>query len=189
MLTGRGSPSTDLPRVSRPRSTPKVQPLITTKPRKLGATTVSRPNGSRRTTAAQPAANRSGARLAAVRTTARLPAPGVRQVISRCRAPVAEAPQCGVRDQRHSGGSRLPKVGQTPVCSHPCLLAWPEGRHKTESRGGTMFGWLCVTLGVAFGSALVPVISVEVWVLGLMASEPGARWFLVGGAVAIGQVA
>ncbi|KAA9157590.1 hypothetical protein FPZ12_024645 [Amycolatopsis acidicola] len=52
-----------------------------------------------------------------------------------------------------------------------------------------MLGWFCLTLGVAFSSALVPVISVEVYVLGLMASEPAAGWFLVGAAVAIGQMA
>lgn len=52
-----------------------------------------------------------------------------------------------------------------------------------------MFGWFCVTLGVAFGSALVPVISVEVFVLGLVAGEPRLHWLLIGAAVAIGQVA
>jgi membrane protein YqaA with SNARE-associated domain len=52
-----------------------------------------------------------------------------------------------------------------------------------------MLGWFCLTLGVAFGSALIPVISIEVFVLGLMSSEPGAQWFLVGAAVAIGQIA
>ncbi|TVT49270.1 hypothetical protein FNH05_17095 [Amycolatopsis rhizosphaerae] len=52
-----------------------------------------------------------------------------------------------------------------------------------------MFGWFCLALGVAFGSALLPLISVEVFVVGLMATEPTARWFLVGAAVAIGQVA
>jgi membrane protein YqaA with SNARE-associated domain len=52
-----------------------------------------------------------------------------------------------------------------------------------------MFGWFCVTLGVAFGSALVPVISIEVFVLGLVASEHQAHWALIGAAVAIGQVA
>lgn len=52
-----------------------------------------------------------------------------------------------------------------------------------------MLGWFLLTLGVAFGSALVPVISIEVFVLGLMAGEPGTQWYLVGAAVAIGQVA
>ncbi|HJQ48808.1 MAG TPA: hypothetical protein VJ870_21140 [Amycolatopsis sp.] len=52
-----------------------------------------------------------------------------------------------------------------------------------------MLGWFCLTLGVAFGSALIPVISVEVFVLGLVSSEPGVQWFLVGAAVAIGQMA
>ena len=52
-----------------------------------------------------------------------------------------------------------------------------------------MLGWFCLTLGVAFSSALIPLISVEVFVIGLVSSEPSARWFLVGAAVAIGQVA
>lgn len=52
-----------------------------------------------------------------------------------------------------------------------------------------MLGWFFLTLGVAFGSALIPVISIEVFVLGLMSSEPGAQWFLVGAAVAVGQIA
>lgn len=52
-----------------------------------------------------------------------------------------------------------------------------------------MVGWFCVTLAVAFGSALVPVISIEVFVLGLMASEPQLGWLMIAAAVAIGQVA
>lgn len=52
-----------------------------------------------------------------------------------------------------------------------------------------MLGWFCLTLGVAFGSALIPVISIEVFVLGLVSSEPGIKWFLIGAAVAIGQIA
>ncbi|MGC7100060.1 hypothetical protein ACPZ19_35725 [Amycolatopsis lurida] len=52
-----------------------------------------------------------------------------------------------------------------------------------------MIGWLCVTLGVAFGSAIVPLISVEVFVLGLASTEPGVHWLAIGAAVAIGQVA
>jgi len=52
-----------------------------------------------------------------------------------------------------------------------------------------MLGWFCLTLGVAFGSALVPVISIEVFVIGLVSSEPAAHWLLIGSAVAIGQMA
>lgn len=51
-----------------------------------------------------------------------------------------------------------------------------------------MFGLLCLTLGVAFASALVPLINVEVFVLGLVSTEPGMHWALIGAAVAIGQV-
>ncbi|GHF76327.1 membrane protein YqaA with SNARE-associated domain [Amycolatopsis bartoniae] len=52
-----------------------------------------------------------------------------------------------------------------------------------------MLGWFFLTLGVAFGSALIPVISIEVFVLGLVTGEPGTQWLLVGAAVAIGQIA
>jgi membrane protein YqaA with SNARE-associated domain len=49
--------------------------------------------------------------------------------------------------------------------------------------------WLCVSLGVAFGTALVPVMSVEVFVLGLASSEIEIPWLAVGAVVATGQVA
>ncbi|TWE22225.1 hypothetical protein [Prauserella muralis] len=52
-----------------------------------------------------------------------------------------------------------------------------------------MLGWLCLALGVAFGSAIVPVISVEVFVIGLMTSESGIPWLAMGAVVAIGQIA
>ncbi|WP_199431903.1 hypothetical protein [Qaidamihabitans albus] len=52
-----------------------------------------------------------------------------------------------------------------------------------------MFGWLCVTLGVAFGSAVVPLISIEVFVIGLVSSDPGIPWLAVGAVVAVGQIA
>ncbi|PXY33665.1 hypothetical protein [Prauserella endophytica] len=52
-----------------------------------------------------------------------------------------------------------------------------------------MLAWLALTLGVAFGSAVVPVISIEVFVIGLMTSENGIPWLAVGAAVAIGQIA
>ncbi|MEU6644859.1 hypothetical protein ABZ863_20185 [Saccharomonospora sp. NPDC046836] len=52
-----------------------------------------------------------------------------------------------------------------------------------------MFAWLCVTLGVAFGSAIIPIISIEVFVIGLMTSESGIPWIAVGAVVAVGQIA
>lgn len=52
-----------------------------------------------------------------------------------------------------------------------------------------MLGWCCVSAGVAFGSALLPLISVELFVLGLVTREPGLPWLAIGAAVAIGQVA
>jgi membrane protein YqaA with SNARE-associated domain len=52
-----------------------------------------------------------------------------------------------------------------------------------------MLGWLCVTLGVAFGSALLPLVSVEVFVIGLLSSHPGLHWPAIGAVAAIGQIA
>lgn len=49
--------------------------------------------------------------------------------------------------------------------------------------------WLCVTFGVAFGSALVPFVSIEVFVLALMTQRPGISWVALGAVVAIAQVA
>lgn len=49
--------------------------------------------------------------------------------------------------------------------------------------------WCGVAMGVAFGSALIPLISIEFFVLGLIAREPGIHWLALGAAVAIGQVA
>lgn len=51
-----------------------------------------------------------------------------------------------------------------------------------------MFGWFCVTLGVAFSSAIVPLVNVEMFVLGLVTSQPQLHWAPVAAAVAIGQM-
>ncbi|MBB4682740.1 YqaA family protein [Amycolatopsis jiangsuensis] len=50
-------------------------------------------------------------------------------------------------------------------------------------------GWLLVTLGVAFGSAIVPLVNAELFVLTLCASQQNPHWLWLGGAVAIGQIA
>jgi len=49
--------------------------------------------------------------------------------------------------------------------------------------------WLCVTFGVALGSALVPFISVEIFVLGLMTQRPGISCLALGAVVAVAQIA
>ncbi|MBK1788588.1 hypothetical protein [Prauserella cavernicola] len=51
-----------------------------------------------------------------------------------------------------------------------------------------MLAWLALTFGVAFGSAVIPVISIEVFVIGLMTSGNGIPWVAVGAAVAVGQI-
>ncbi|MCT2585173.1 hypothetical protein [Actinophytocola gossypii] len=51
-----------------------------------------------------------------------------------------------------------------------------------------MVAWLCVTLGVAFGSALIPLVSVEVFLVGLALQEPHISWLALGAVVAVGQV-
>lgn len=52
-----------------------------------------------------------------------------------------------------------------------------------------MFGWLCVAFGVAFGSAVAPVISIELFVISFASATPGMHWLLIGAIVAAGQVA
>ncbi|MBP2338411.1 membrane protein YqaA with SNARE-associated domain [Saccharothrix coeruleofusca] len=51
-----------------------------------------------------------------------------------------------------------------------------------------MLGWLILTFGVAVGSAIVPLISIEVFVIGLATQQPGISWWCIGIAVAAGQV-
>lgn len=51
-----------------------------------------------------------------------------------------------------------------------------------------MVAWLCVSLGVAFGLSVLPVMSVELFVLGLVTGDPDIPWAGVGAVVAFGQV-
>ncbi|MGW4208895.1 hypothetical protein ACWEIJ_12985 [Lentzea sp. NPDC004789] len=51
-----------------------------------------------------------------------------------------------------------------------------------------MFGLVGLTFGIALGSALIPFISVEAWVVGVGARWPGVSCFLVGLVVAVAQV-
>jgi membrane protein YqaA with SNARE-associated domain len=51
-----------------------------------------------------------------------------------------------------------------------------------------LFASLCVAAGVAFGSALVPLISVEIFVLALVAREPALPCLAIGAVVAVAQV-
>ncbi|HJP77234.1 MAG TPA: hypothetical protein VJ914_23395 [Pseudonocardiaceae bacterium] len=52
-----------------------------------------------------------------------------------------------------------------------------------------MFTWLLVTLGVATAAALFPVLSVELFTVGLILKHPEIPWWLLGLAIAIGQFA
>lgn len=47
---------------------------------------------------------------------------------------------------------------------------------------------MALTFGVAFGSAILPLISIEVFVLGLATQQHGMSFWIVGAAVAAGQV-
>lgn len=49
--------------------------------------------------------------------------------------------------------------------------------------------WLSVTFGVAFGTALLPVISIEMFVLGMASSQPDLHWAVIGAVVALGHIA
>jgi len=52
-----------------------------------------------------------------------------------------------------------------------------------------MLMWLGVSMGVAFGSALLPLISIEVFLIGLVSQQPDIPWLALGAVIAIGQVA
>jgi membrane protein YqaA with SNARE-associated domain len=52
-----------------------------------------------------------------------------------------------------------------------------------------MLMWLAVCMGVAFGSALLPVISIEIFLLGLVSQQPHLPWLALGAVIAVGQVA
>ncbi len=51
-----------------------------------------------------------------------------------------------------------------------------------------MIAWLGLTLGVALGSALIPLISVEIFLVGLALEQPHIPWLFLGAVVAVGQV-
>jgi membrane protein YqaA with SNARE-associated domain len=53
----------------------------------------------------------------------------------------------------------------------------------------TVLACLGLTLGVALGSAIVPLISIEIFVVGLVAQQPQIPWWALGAVVALGQVA
>jgi membrane protein YqaA with SNARE-associated domain len=48
---------------------------------------------------------------------------------------------------------------------------------------------LLLVTAVAFGSAVLPLISIEVFVLAMMSGNPGLPWLAVGAAAALGQMA
>lgn len=51
-----------------------------------------------------------------------------------------------------------------------------------------MLALVGLTFGVALGSSIVPLISIEAWVLGLGTRWPGLSFWIVGLVVAVGQV-
>jgi membrane protein YqaA with SNARE-associated domain len=55
---------------------------------------------------------------------------------------------------------------------------------------GVVLLWLAITLGVALGSALFPLISVELFLVGMVAGghQPPIACWILGGVVAVGQV-
>ncbi|MQA11876.1 MAG: hypothetical protein GEU98_25705 [Pseudonocardiaceae bacterium] len=52
-----------------------------------------------------------------------------------------------------------------------------------------MLTWLFVALGVSIGSALLPLISVELFLIGLVSQRPDIPWLALGLVVALGQLA
>jgi membrane protein YqaA with SNARE-associated domain len=49
--------------------------------------------------------------------------------------------------------------------------------------------WLLISVGVAFASALLPIVSVEIFLIGLVTQRPGIPWVALGAAIAVGQIA
>jgi membrane protein YqaA with SNARE-associated domain len=60
---------------------------------------------------------------------------------------------------------------------------------STTAGGLLVIAWLGLTLGVAFGSALLPLISIEIFLVGLAMQQPHIPWLCLGATVAVGQVA
>ena len=60
---------------------------------------------------------------------------------------------------------------------------------STTAGGLLVIAWLGLTLGVAFGSALLPIISIEIFLVGLAMQQPHIPWLILGATVAVGQVA
>src|SRR2546421_10940921 len=52
-----------------------------------------------------------------------------------------------------------------------------------------MLVWLGLSMGIAFGSALLPLISIEIFLIGLVTQQPDIPWLALGAVIAIGQVA
>jgi membrane protein YqaA with SNARE-associated domain len=59
---------------------------------------------------------------------------------------------------------------------------------STSTGGLLVIAWLGLTLGVAFGSALLPLISIEIFLVGLAMNQPHIPWLCLGAVVAVGQV-
>ena len=51
-----------------------------------------------------------------------------------------------------------------------------------------MLMWLLISVGVAFASALLPIVSVELFLIGLVTQRPGIPWVALGAAIAVGQI-
>ncbi len=51
-----------------------------------------------------------------------------------------------------------------------------------------MWPWLCLALAVAIGSALVPFVNVELFVVGFAMQRPDISWALLAAVVAVGHV-
>jgi membrane protein YqaA with SNARE-associated domain len=52
-----------------------------------------------------------------------------------------------------------------------------------------MLMWLGLSMGIAFGSALLPLISIEIFLIGLVTQQPQIPWLALGAVIAVGQVA
>jgi len=60
---------------------------------------------------------------------------------------------------------------------------------KRSVGGNPVLPWLLLTLGISFSSALIPFVSIELFIVTVAANEPQLPWLALGAAVAVGQVA
>src|SRR5690606_36764069 len=64
-----------------------------------------------------------------------------------------------------------------------------RGHDPARNSGGCApVTWLLLSFGIALSSALLPLVSVEVFVITMASSQPTLHWAAIAAVVAVGQV-